>query len=385
MSVNKMMTSLLAFVATALFLISCGQARVDLENNQQTRKNMVAISRETFGKINGQDIALFTLTNQNGMTVKLTPYGGIVTALLVPGPGGALIDVVLGFDSLQGYLDGHPYFGCIAGRYANRIAGGRFELDGKIYTLAQNNGPNHLHGGKEGLDKKIWRATEHLAENEAGVRLEYTSPEGEEGYPGNLRITVDYILTHDNQLRIDYLAESDAPTPVNLTHHGYFNLNGQGEGAILDHDLYLNADRYTEVDEALIPTGKLPSVSGTPMDFRTPHMIGESYNQVPGGYDHNFVLTRAGLEHISARLRSPKTGIVMEVRTTQPGVQFYAGTFLDGTLQGKNGKIYDKNAGLCLETQHFPDSPNQKSFPGTILRRGEQFRHTTIYAFSLQN
>ncbi len=374
--------SLKAGVLALTLLSACSGNPVPTENNPQKHPPMVTISQQNFGNIYGKDIHLYTLSNQNGMSVKLTNYGGIVTSILIPGPGGTTTDVVLGFDSLQGYLDGHPYFGCIAGRYANRIARGRFELDGKIYTLAQNNGPNHLHGGLEGLDKKIWKASEVIKADEAGVMLSYTSPDGEEGYPGNLDVQVIYTLTHDNRLRIDYIAETDAPTPVNLTHHGYFNLSGQGVGSILGHELMIDADRYTAVDGTLIPTGQIPPVEGTPMDFRTLHAIGEKYGQVDGGYDHNYVLNRPGLEHVAARLWSPETGIVMEVLTTQPGIQFYAGNFLDGTLTGKGGKIYEKNSGLCLETQHFPDSPNQPSFPGTLLRPGETFRHTTIYAFS---
>jgi len=340
--------------------------------------------QQPFGTIADQEIILYTLENKNGMIVRLTNFGGIVTSIHLPDRDGKPRDVVLGFDSLHSYIDEHPYFGCIVGRYANRIAHGQFTLDGVSYQLAKNNGENHLHGGPEGFDKKVWQAESFQHGDDAGVILEYLSPDGEEGYPGNLKVRVVYSLTGENELKIDYTAECDAPTPVNLTHHSYFNLNGQGEGDILGHELMINADRYTPVDEGLIPTGVLQDLTGTPMDFRSPKTIGQDFDQVPGGYDHNFVLNKKGGLSLAARLKSTVTGIVMDVLTTQPGLQFYSGNFLDGSLAGKEGKVYQKNYGLCLETQHFPDSPNQPSFPDVILRPGEKFHHQTIYKFNIE-
>ncbi|MFO7614170.1 MAG: aldose epimerase family protein [Bacteroidales bacterium] len=342
------------------------------------------LNQQFFGTIAGQEVSLYTLENKNGMIVRLTNFGGIVTLIQVPDTDGLSRDVVLGFDSLQSYIDEHPYFGCIVGRYANRIAKGQFTLDGVSYQLAKNNGDNHLHGGTEGFDKKVWSPKTFHHDDEAGVILEYLSPDGEEGYPGNLKVRVVYSLTEENELKIDYTAESDAPTPVNLTHHSYFNLNGQGEGDILGHELMISADHYTPVDERLIPIGVLQDVTGTPMDFRSPKTIGQDFDQVPGGYDHNFVLNKPEELSLAARLKSPVTGIVMDVLTTQPGLQFYSGNFLDGSLTGKGGKTYHENYGLCLETQHFPDSPNQQSFPDVILRPGGKFHYQTIYKFNVE-
>jgi aldose 1-epimerase len=344
----------------------------------------VMLNQQLFGTIAGQEVSLYTLENKNGMIVRLTNFGGIVTLIQVPDTDGLSRDVVLGFDSLQSYIDEHPYFGCIVGRYANRIAKGQFTLDGVSYQLAKNNGDNHLHGGTEGFDKKVWSPKTFHHDDEAGVILEYLSPDGEEGYPGNLKVRVVYSLTEENELKIDYTAESDAPTPVNLTHHSYFNLNGQGEGDILGHELMISADHYTPVDERLIPIGVLQDVTGTPMDFRSPKTIGQDFDQVPGGYDHNFVLNKPEELSLAARLKSPVTGIVMDVLTTQPGLQFYSGNFLDGSLTGKGGKTYHENYGLCLETQHFPDSPNQQSFPDVILRPGGKFHYQTIYKFNVE-
>lgn len=377
--------NLIILIMIAMINIGCNQPVKDKGMQHQNNSPMILINKETYGTVKGQEVFLFTLENSNGMVVKLTNYGGIVTSVMVPDKQGNSRDVVLGFDSLQGYLEGHPYFGCIVGRYANRIAKGYFELEGNGYQLARNNGENHLHGGMEGLDKKVWQASEHPSEKEAGVRLEYLSPDGEENYPGNLKVTVVYSLTEDNELKITYTATTDQPTPVNLTHHGYFNLNGQGEGDILGHRLFIDADRYTAVNEHLIPTGILPEVEGTPMDFRLPKLIGKDFSQVAGGYDHNYVLNKGDEFMVAARLESPESGITMEVLTTQPGMQFYSGNFLDGTLTGKKGKVYHQHYGLCLETQHFPDSPNQPGFPGTILEPGETFSQKTIYKFGVIN
>jgi aldose 1-epimerase len=371
----------LGIILPVYLLISCG-APVN-KNNEPVQKNdpMIKITKSTYGKVEGKDVFLFTLTANDGTKVQITNYGGIVTSLFVPDRNGNLGDIVLGFDSLQGYLNGHPYFGSIVGRCANRIAGAKFELDGKTYQLAKNIGDNHLHGGIVGFDKKVWQAREIVQGDEAGVELTYVSPDGEEGYPGELKVRVIYMLTPNRELKIRYFAETDKPTPVNLTYHGYFNLKGAGNGDILDHVLMINADRYNVVNDQLLPTGELRPVTGTPMDFRQPKLIGRDMAQVEGGYDHNFALNTDGSLVKAAILKESSTGRWMEVYTTQPGMQFYGGNFLDGTITGKNGKPYFKHYGLCLETQHFPDSPNQPGFPNTILRPGETFQSETIYKF----
>ncbi|MFO7905079.1 MAG: aldose epimerase family protein [Pirellulaceae bacterium] len=348
-----------------------------------------SIVRRPFGQTpDGKAVDLYTLTNANGMEVAITTYGGIVVSLTAPDRDDHYADVVLGFDDLDGYLAGHPYFGAIVGRYGNRIAKGKFSIDGKEYTLATNDGENHLHGGDEGFDKKVWRGRGMVGRKGVHLILDYTSPDGEEGYPGTLDVMVVYTLTHDNELKIDYKATTDKATPVNLTNHSYFNLQGQGSGDILGHELMINADRFTPVDETLIPTGELRSVQGTPFDFRKPTAIGariEADNQqleFGGGYDHNFVLNREGDElALAARVHEPKTGRMMEVYTKEPGVQLYTGNFLDGSNVGKGGKVYDFRDGFCLETQHFPDSPNKPDFPSTILRPGEEYSTTTVYKF----
>ncbi len=366
----------------ALSQFSCGDPGRRAQHQPENTKPMFTIKKEPFGSVEGRQVTKFTITAPSGFSADIINYGGIVTSLRVPQKQGNPLDVVLGFDSLKPYLDGHPYFGCITGRYANRIAGGRFELGGKVYQLATNNGPNHLHGGISGLDKKVWEAVEFAGGDSAGVVLTFVSPDGEEGYPGQVSMKVTYTLRGDTALVIDYEAVTDKPTPLNLTHHGYFNLNGQGNGDILDHILFLNADRYTPVDATLIPTGELAPVGGTPMDFRTPKRVGDEIGQVSGGYDHNFVLNGGeGLKR-AATLQSPTTGISMEVFTTQPGIQFYTGNFLDGAETGKNGAVYKLNYGLCLETQHFPDSPNKPAFPSVILNPGEIYCHRTICKFS---
>ncbi len=352
------------------------------ENNVNKNNSAMNITRQSFGKLpDGQEVDLYTLTNQNGMKACITNFGGVVTRLLVPRKDGSATDVVLGYDSLAPYLKDSPYFGAIVGRYGNRIAKGRFSLDGKKYELATNNGPNHLHGGIKGFDKVLWKATPIEQNDLVGLLLEYLSPDGEEGYPGNLHVKVWYLLTNNNELQIDYQAETDKPTPVNITHHSYFNLDGAGTGSILNHRLMIDADRFVEVDEALIPTGLLKEVENTPMDFRKPRAIGEKIKEIAGGYDHTWVLNNSNKMALIASLENSEATLKMEVYTTEPGVQFYSGNFLDGSIEGKNGLVYEKHYGLCLETQHFPDSPNQPAFPGTILRPGQKYGYTTIYKF----
>ena len=351
----------------------------------------MSVKVEPFGKTpDGQVVQMVTLANRSGVEAKIITYGGIIVSLKVPDRNGKLDDVVLGFDNLEDYITKSPYFGAITGRYANRIAGGKFTLDGTEYTLARNNGPNHLHGGIKGFDKVVWeieRATASggiLGADRAELKLSYLSKDGEEGYPGNLECTVTYTLTAENELKISYEATTDKPTVVNLTNHSYWNLAGQGNGDILAHELMLNADDYTPVDEGLIPTGEIRPVRGTPMDFTRPMTIGSRIKQVDiGGYDHNFVLNgRAGKMKLCARIYEPTSGRVMEIHTTEPGVQFYTGNFLDGSLTGKQGRVYKKHYAFCLETQHFPDSPNKPNFPSVVLRPGQKYRSQTVYSFS---
>jgi aldose 1-epimerase len=353
----------------------------------EEKERKATVEKSDFGKKEGTPVELYVLTNGKGMKVKVTSYGGIVTELHAPDKSGKLADVVLGFDGLDDYVKDNPFFGCITGRYANRIAGGKFTLGGKEYTLEKNNGPNHLHGGLKGFDKVVWKA-EPVRGEEPAVRMRYLSKDGEEGYPGNLSVTVTYTLTEDNALRIDYRATTDKATPVNLTNHSYFNLAGHDAGDVLDHVMMIAADKYTPVDKDLIPTGKIDPVRGTPLDFTAPTPIGKRIDQlksVPGGgYDHNYVLRDAEDKgpRLAARVTEPKSGRVMEVLTTEPGVQLYTGNFLDGKVKGKGGAAYKKHAGFCLETQHFPDSVHHKNFPSVILEPGKTFTSTTIYRFS---
>jgi aldose 1-epimerase len=341
------------------------------------------ISEEPFGSIEGEVITKYTLTNANGIQVGIINYGGTITDIITPDKSGNKGNVILGFDSLSGYLQkGNPYFGCLVGRYGNRIANAKFVLDGKTYTLAANNNGNSLHGGNKGFDKVIWKTEKQPGDS--SLQLTYTSKDGEEGYPGNLSVKVIYTLTSANELNIDYTATTDKATPVNLTNHAYFNLSAGKDSTILGHEIMINANKFTEVNDKLIPTGNLPDVKGGPMDFTTSKVIGKDIAQVTGGYDHNWVLNKTGnsLEKI-VELHDPSSGRLMEVWTTEPGVQFYTGNFLNGTLTNtRGGAKYVKHAGLCLETQHFPDSPNQPSFPSTILKPGETYRQTTIYKFT---
>ena len=339
----------------------------------------MTVSSESFGTgPHDEEVYRYTLKNPNGVEVAITNYGGTITSIKAPDRHGVFDDVVLGYETLDEYVQNPRYFGALIGRYANRIAGGRFSLNGVEYQLARNNGANHLHGGVNGFDKRIWQAS--VTTDTDAVHLEYFSSDGEESYPGNLNVAVDYSLNDENELRIDYHATTDKDTIVNLTNHSYFNLGGQGSGDILGHELTLNADSFTPVSTDLIPTGEIRSVDGTEMDFRSGRVIGN------GGYDHNFVLNdwNHGSIRSVARLRAPKSGRVLEVLTTQPGIQFYSGNFLDGTLKGKGGVVYQQYAGLCLETQHFPDAPNHPNFPTTVLRAGEQYREMTIYRFTTE-
>jgi aldose 1-epimerase len=354
------------------------------------------VRRAPFGRTaDGQPVELFTLTNAHGIEVRLTNYGGIITSLKTPDRSGRFDDIVLGYDSVNGYLRNSPYFGAIVGRYGNRIAKGRFTLDGTTYRLAVNNGPNSLHGGMRGFDKVVWTAKPFRTDGEyEGVALAYTSADMEEGYPGTLRAHVVYMLTNDDRLVVDYQATSDKPTPVNLTQHTYWNLAGDGSRDILAHVLTINADSMTPVDSTLIPTGEISPVAGTPFDFRTQMRIGARIDQrqntqirYGGGYDHNFVLNRrnAGADSLvhAAHVVEPSTGRTLDIFTTEPGIQFYSGNFLDGTITGKSGHIYKYRYGLALETQHYPDSPNHPNFPSTILRPGQQYRSRTVFAFGV--
>ncbi|GGF05613.1 aldose epimerase family protein [Hymenobacter cavernae] len=346
----------------------------------------------SFGKTtDGQEVQLYTLTNAHGLKATITNYGGTVTSLLVPDKQGKLGNIVLGFDNVSGYqspafVKAGPYFGALIGRYGNRIKGGKFTVDGKEYTLAKNNGPNTLHGGLKGYDKVVWQAEPGSSSDGQTLKLTYLSKDGEEGFPGNLNVTVVYTLTNNDELKIDYAATTDKATPVNLTNHSYFNLGYGQDKDVLSHEVTLPADRYTVVDKDLIPTGELKPVKGTPFDFTTAHTIGERIAQVPGGYDHNWVLNNAGGNglHLAATVYEPTSGRTLETMTTEPGVQFYTGNFLDGSLKGTGDVTYGKHYGFCLETQHFPDSPNQPTFPSTILKPGDTLHSTTVYRFGVR-
>ena len=336
-------------------------------------------------------IKLYTLKNESGMTVCVTNYGAIITSIIVPDRNGKRADVALGYDRVEDYINAvdKPYFGAVVGRYGNRIAKGEFTLDGETYSLLQNNGENHLHGGAIGFDKVVWAVDEYVEGK--SLTLSYLAKDKEEGYPGNLELIIVYTLADDNSLVVDYHATTDKATPINVTQHTYFNLKGEGQGTILDHKLMLNAKTFTPVDESLIPTGEMPAVAGTPFDFTTAKAIGHDIDQqneqlVFGlGYDHNWILNKDGKEgelSLAAQVHEPSSGRVMEIYTTEPGIQFYCGNFLDGRLKGKSGKPYVHRGGFCLETQHFPDSPNQPNFPSTILKPGETYESKTVFKFS---
>jgi aldose 1-epimerase len=352
-------------------------------------KAKAGVAKVPLGKTKeGKPVDLYVLTNANGVVAKVMTYGATLTELWVPDKEGNLADVTLGFDTLKGYEGkGNPFFGCVVGRYANRIAKGRFTLNGREYKLAINNPPNHLHGGLKGFDKKVW--THRISGSGPSgvmVNFKYTSPDREEGYPGTLAAQVTYRLTNRDELSLEYEATTDKPTIVNLTNHAYFNLAGQGAGSILGHEMTLLATEYTPTDKTLIPTGKIEPVKGTPYDFTKPNTIGSRIKELkgdPGGYDVNYVLDRTGRKtrRLTARVREPKSGRMMTMFTTEPGVQFYTGNFLDGTVKGKGGVKYGKHAGFCLEAQYFPDSPNKKTFPSPVLRPGKTYTQTTIYRF----
>lgn len=361
-------------------------------NNQETEAMpTTSITQSPFGSTaDGSSVTLFTLTN--GETeVDITNYGGIITAWRVPDASGQLGDVVLGYNSMDGYNTAPSYFGALVGRYGNRIANGEFTLDDQTYTLAVNNGPNHLHGGTKGFDKVIWEADTATSDDGPKLTLHYTSPDGEEGYPGTLQTQVTYTLQADNTLRIEYEATTDKPTVLNLTNHTYFNLTGNPSQTILNHEVMLDADQFVPVDENLIPTGELAPVEGTPFDFTEPTAVGSRIDQEDeqlikgGGYDHCWVLNGAtdGLS-LAATVFEPQSKRYLEVFTTEPGIQFYTGNFLDGSITGKEGVTYQKRSALCLETEHFPDSPNQPDFPSVVLRPGETYRTTTAYKFSVK-
>lgn len=367
----------LAFIPlTVILLLCCNLAPASGDKK-------MSVEKLPFGKTNeDQNVYQYILTNKAGLKAEILTYGGIVKSLYVPDRSGNLADIVLGFDNLKDYLEKSPYFGAIVGRYANRIANAKFSLNGIEYTLAKNNGPNHIHGGIRGFDKVVWNDEVIKTGDGPALRLTYLSRDGEEGYPGNLNVTVTYTLTNENELKIHYEADTDKPTVLNLTNHSYFNLAGAGSGDVLGHVLTLNADNFTPVDEDLIATGEIKPVRDTPLDFTKPAAIGSRINRLKNGYDHNYCINNPdGSLTLAATVYEPKTGRVMEVLTTQPGVQLYTANFLNGSLKGKNA-VYHKHAAFCLETQHYPDSPNKPNFPSTELQPGQKYDQRTVLKFS---
>ncbi len=362
-------------LAMALMVSGC-------KPKQETPKSLGEIS---WGKEGDKEVRLFTLTNKNGMEVKITNYGAVITSIVVPDRNGKMENVVLGFDNLKSYQGEHPYFGSLVGRYGNRIALGKFNLNGNTYSLAVNNGVNHLHGGIKGFNRQVFHVdTTYSTPDSSVISLSYLSADMEEGYPGNLELKVNYVLTNDNEIKIEYEAETDKPTVLNVTNHSYFNLTA-GKENILNHEIVILADSITPTDSTLIPTGVLAPVAGTPFDFTTAHKIGERIDQVPGGYDVNYKLRNKTGQYVqAAEVYEPVSGRVLQAFTTEPGVQFYTGNFLDGSLTGSNGVVYHKHFGLCLEAQHFPDSPNQPLFPSVVLNPGEKYTQLTVYKFSVK-
>lgn len=388
--------TLLRSAGIAMLMITTAQAQTGAPGNN----NESGIEKTVFGQLpDGQQVDVYRLINANGIELQVTNYGGIILSLKTPNVEGEFDDIALGFDSLETYLSdeyrqANPYFGAIIGRYGNRIAGGQFSLDGETYSLATNDGNNHLHGGEQGFNRVLWQAEPFENDSGAGLILRYTSEDGEEGYPGRLETEVTYTLTDNDELMVDYLAVTDKATPINLTQHSYFNLKGEGSDTILDHQLLLNAAQFTPVNESLIPTGELRSVEGTPFDFTQLTPIGERIDQdneqlgFGGGYDHNFVIGRDSAASdelvLAATVWEPQSGRMVEISTTEPAIQFYSGNFLDGSLTGKQGQTYEHRSGFALETQHYPDSPNQEAFPSTLLAPGETYRSRTVYRFSAQ-
>ena len=371
-------------LAAAICMYGFEKKEAVSQQPQTKEETKMGIRIESFGQTSdGQPVDLYTLTNANGIRARITNYGAILVSLEVPDRSGKLADVTLGYDTLDGYIKKSAFFGAAVGRYANRIGKAKFVLNGVEYKLAANNGENHLHGGIKGFDKVVWGAEEIRTADSVGLKLTYLSKDGEEGYPGNLPCVVMYTLTKNDELKISYEALTDKPTVINLTNHSYWNLAGQGNGDILGHELMLNADKYTPVDKGLIPTGEIRSVKDSPMDFTKATTIGSRIDKVEGGYDHNYVLKSGGGSlALCARVYEPKSGRVMEVYTTEPGVQLYTGNFLDGSITGKAGKVYKKHYGFCLETQHFPDSPNKPNFPSVVLNPGEKYTTVAVYKFS---
>lgn len=391
--------ALLFGMGSTLLLMSAAHAQNEtsiMEHQSQTH----GVEKAAFGQLpDGREVESYLLTNAHDVELKVINYGGTIVSLKVPDSEGHFDDIVLGFNSIDGYLSDvyqqvNPYFGALIGRYGNRIAEGQFSLAGETYTLSANDGSNHLHGGDQGFDRVLWQVEPFESDSGSGLALRYTSADGEEGYPGELTVEVTYTLTDQNELIVDYQAETDKATPVNLTQHSYFNLQGEGSATIADHQLTLNADAFTPVNESLIPTGELRDVAGTPFDFTDATAIGERIEQdneqlgFGKGYDHNFVLNRAASQEgelmLAARVWEPESGRVLEIETTEPGIQFYSGNFLGGELTGKSGEAYQQRSGFALETQHFPDSPNQDSFPSTILEPGERYQSRTVFRFSTQ-
>jgi aldose 1-epimerase len=377
----------LPFLILALMMSCNPRSQEQSQESQATEGPSKGILVTPFGKMNdGTPVSLYTLNNGKGMTMKVMNYGGIIVSLVAPDRDGKAVDVILGFDSLKDYEAHNPFFGALVGRYGNRIAKGKFTLDGKEYDLVKNNNGNHLHGGTRGFDKVFWRIEEVPASDGVAIRLSYLSKDMEENYPGNLEVEVTYTLSEDNTLKFDYKATTDKKTILNLTQHTYFNFTG-GKDNILSHEISLNADRFLPVDRTLIPTGELRPVENTPFDFRTPYAIGDRIDskneqlEFAGGYDHCWVLNGEGMK-TAAVVYDSLSGIEMTVETTEPGVQFYTGNFLDGSLKGKNNVVYNRRTGFCLETEHFPDSPNQKQFPSVVLSPGQTFNSTTSYNFS---
>ncbi|MFT5122071.1 MAG: aldose 1-epimerase [Candidatus Omnitrophota bacterium] len=406
----KAMLRITGIVMTAMMMGACGSAEKpsptvapastpavdepetisEPDENAPEKESEASVSKEAWGDVDGKAVYLYTLTNTKGLVARITNYGAILTQMHVPDRDGKLADIVHGFDNLQQYVDGHPYFGAMVGRVANRIGKGTFTIDGTTYTLAKNNGENHLHGGVKGFDKVIWDVVEENGADGPSLTLTYTSPDGEEGYPGTAQIKVIYTLTNDNELKIDMHATSDKKTPINLAHHTYWNLQGPDGGSILDHELQISSERYTVFDEEGIPTGEIAGVDGTGLDFTYAHKIGKEIAKFPasedgsnpGGYDHNWVVHGTpGELRWAATLHEPDSGRTMRIESTQPGIQFYTGNYMDGSTEGKGTK-HVKQSALCLETQHFPDSVNQPKFPSSVIGPGEEYREVMIHKFT---